>query len=100
MVAESEKLVKVKSTRHAKYQIAYHFVWIPKYRKEILRGEIKKFLEGLFREIAQEYRFEILAIEIMPDHIHLFVSAPSKYSPSNQVSAETIRRYIEECQNL
>ncbi len=140
MVAESEKLVKVKSTRHAKYQIAYHFVWIPKYRKEILRGEIKEFLEGLLREIAQEYRFEILAMEIMPDHIHLFVSAPPKYSPSTiakifkgvsakklfqrfpqlrkeywknhlwapsyyvgtagQVSAETIRRYIEECQNL
>ncbi|ADC89403.1 transposase IS200-family protein [Thermocrinis albus DSM 14484] len=140
MVAESEKLVKVKSTPHAKYQIAYHFVWIPKYRKEILRGEIKEFLENLFKGIAQEYRFEILAMEIMPDHIHLFVSAPPKYSPSNiakifkgvsakklfqrfpqlrkeywknhlwapsyyvgtvgQVSAETIRRYIEECQNL
>ncbi len=137
---DTEKLVKVKSTRHAKYQIVYHFVWIPKYRKPILKGEIKEFLERLFEEIAQEYGFEILAMEIMPDHIHLFVSAPPKYSPSTiakifkgvsakklfqkfpelrkeywknhlwapsyyvatagQVSAETIRRYIEECQNL
>jgi len=137
---ESGKLVKVKSTRHAKYQIAYHFVWIPKYQKSILKGEIKEFLEELFKEIAQEYGFEILAMEVMPDHIHLFVSAPPKYSPSTivkifkgisakklfqkfpelrkeywknhlwapsyyvgtagQVSAETIRRYIEECQNL
>jgi len=137
---ESGKLVKVKSTRHAKYQIAYHFVWIPKYRKSILKGEIKEFLEELFKEIAQEYGFEILAMEVMPDHIHLFISAPPKYSPSTivkifkgisakklfqkfpelrkeywknhlwapsyyvgtagQVSAETIRRYIEECQNL
>ncbi len=137
---ESGKLVKVKSTRHAKYQIAYHFVWIPKYRKSILKGEIKEFLEELFKEIAQEYGFEILAMEVMPDHIHIFVSAPPKYSPSTivkifkgisakklfqkfpelrkeywknhlwapsyyvgtagQVSAETIRRYIEECQNL
>ena len=136
----SEKLVKVKSTRHAKYQIAYHFVWIPKYRKPVLKGKIKEFLENLFKEIAKEYGFEILAMEIMPDHIHLFVSAPPKYSPSTiakifkgisgkklfqefpelreeywrnhiwapsyyvgtagQVSAETIRRYIEECQNL
>ena len=134
------KLVKVKSTRHAKYQIAYHFVWIPKYRKPVLKGKVKEFLENLFEEIAQEYGFEILAMEIMPDHIHLFVSAPPKYSPSTiakifkgisgkklfqefpelreeywknhiwapsyyvgtagQVSAETIRRYIEECQNL
>jgi len=138
--AQSEKLVKVKSTRHAKYQIAYHFVWIPKYRKPILTGRIKEFLEELFEKIAQEYGFEILAMEVMPDHIHLFVSAPPKYSPSTiakifkgvsakklfqhfpelrkeywknhlwapsyyvgtagQVSAETIRRYIEECQNL
>ena len=82
---ESGKLVKVKSTRHAKYQIAYHFVWIPKYRKSILKGEIKEFLEELFKEIAQEYGFEILAMEVMPDHIHLFVSAPPKYSPSTIV---------------
>jgi len=52
---DAEKLVKVKSTRHAKYQIAFHFVWIPKYRKPILKGEIKAVLEELFKEIAQEY---------------------------------------------
>jgi len=56
--------------------------FIPKYRKPILEGEVKEFLKELFEEVAQEYGFEILAMEIMPDHIHLFVSAPPKYSPS------------------
>ncbi|MGC8735072.1 MAG: IS200/IS605 family transposase, partial [bacterium] len=67
------ELVKVKSTQHAKYQIAYHFVWISKYRKAILTGKVKEFLEEIFQEIAEEYGFEILSMEIMPDHIHLFV---------------------------
>jgi putative transposase len=43
------ELVKVKSTQHAKYQIAYHFVWIPKYRKAILTGKVKEFLEEIFK---------------------------------------------------
>jgi putative transposase len=76
------ELVKVKSTQHAKYQIAYHFVWISKYRKAILIGKVKEFLEEIFQEIAEEYSFEILSMEIMPDHIHLFVSTSPKYAPS------------------
>jgi putative transposase len=79
------ELVKVKSTQHAKYQIAYHFVWILKYRKAILTGKVKEFLEEIFQKIAEEYGFEILAMEVMPDHIHLFVSASPKYAPSTVV---------------
>jgi putative transposase len=57
-------------------------VWIPKYRKPIMVEEIKQRLELIFKEIAQERGLEILAMEIMPDHLHIFVSAPPKQSPS------------------
>jgi putative transposase len=79
------ELVKLKTTKHAKYHIAYHFVWIPKYRKEVLTDDIKDFLVQTFKDIAKEYNFEIITLEIMPDYIHLLVSAPPKYSPSTLV---------------
>ena len=127
---------------HCVYIINYHLVWIPRYRKKILVEPIATRLKQLFREIATQYGFEILADEALrvPDHVHLFVSAPPKFAPAQvvrlfkgitsrrltrefqqirraywgpnatlwaegyyvgtagHVSAETIRRYIEECQ--
>ncbi|BCS82423.1 IS200/IS605 family transposase [Anaerocellum diazotrophicum] len=76
-----------KSTRHAKFLINYHFVWIPKYRKDILKDpEVKKIVEETIEELSRTYNFEILALEIMPDHIHLFISALPRYSPSELIN--------------
>lgn len=72
----------MQSSRHAKYNINYHFVWIPKYRNSILTQEVKDRLETIFKEIAKQRGFNILSMEIMPDHIHLFVSSPPKNSPA------------------
>jgi putative transposase len=73
---------KLKSSRHSKYNLNYHIVWIPKYRKPVLVKEVKQRLEPIFKEIAQEKEMEILAMEIQPDHLHMFVSAPPKQSPA------------------
>lgn len=76
-----------KSTRHAKFLINYHFVWIPKYRKDILSDSaVKKILEEEIQELAKRYKFEILALEVMPDHVHLFISALPRYSPSELIN--------------
>lgn len=75
----------VKTTRHAVYNINYHLVWIPKYRKNILTGAVEQRLKEILSKIAVEYGFEILGMEVMPDHIHLFVSAPPRYSPADIV---------------
>jgi putative transposase len=75
----------IKRARHAVYDIKYHFVWIPKYRKNILTKELKKRVEELFREIAQQCEFEIDAMEVMSDHVHIFLSAPPRYSPAKIV---------------
>jgi len=73
---------KQKSSRHSKYYLNYHIIWIPKYRHPVLGGEVRHRLETILREIAKDKGLEILAQEIMPDHIHIFVSSPPKNSPA------------------
>jgi putative transposase len=75
-----------KRTHHAVYDLKYHLVWIPKYRKSLLLGSIEKRTKELFYEIGEEHDFEILAMELMPDHVHLFVSAAPKWAPGKIVS--------------
>ena len=71
-----------KSTCNATYDIQYHFVWIPKYRKRVLKDGIKSRLEQLFNQCAEINQFEILELSIQPDHVHLLLSAKPRYSPS------------------
>jgi len=70
-------------TSSAVYNINYHIIWCPKYRKSILTGKIKDFLIEQLRTISAAKGYEILELEIMPDHIHLFISAPPFESPTN-----------------
>ena len=71
-----------KSTCNATYDIQYHFVWIPKYRKRALKDGIKSRLEQLFNQCSEINQFEILELSIQPDHVHLLLSAKPRYSPS------------------
>ena len=75
----------VKRTRHAVYDLKYHVVWTPKYRKMVLKGRVAKRLKEIFQEIAERYEFEIDTMEVMEDHIHLFLTAPPSYAPSEVV---------------
>ena len=75
----------IKRTSHAVYDLKYHMVWIPKYRKMILRGELAKRLKTTFQEISDRYGFEIDTMEVKDDHVHLFLSAPPRYSPARVV---------------
>jgi putative transposase len=74
--------VEAKSTKHSRYHIFYHLVWILKYREKALREPVKQRLEGILMEIAKEKGLEVIGLEVMPDHIHLFVSSPPQNSPS------------------
>ena len=64
------------------YNIGYHIIWSVKYRKDVLTGKLEKSLKQILIEIAYEKKFIIKEMEIMPDHVHLFVSTKPKYSPS------------------
>jgi putative transposase len=90
-VAESDKtwyklgMSPIKRTSHAVYDLKYHMVWIPKYRKMMLRDELAKRLKMTFQEISERYEFEIDTMEVKDDHVHLFLSAPPRYSPARVV---------------
>jgi putative transposase len=95
--------MKAKRTAHTVYQLAYHFVWIPKYRRTMLRGEIAERLKEMIREICTEYEWDIESLEVMEDHVHLFVSCPPRYAPAqvmNIIKSLTARRLYEEFPRL
>lgn len=74
--------MEVRSTKHSKYNINYHIVWIPKYRHPALTGEVASHLSDILNIIAETKGVEILNLEIVSDHIHLFVSSPPQNAPS------------------
>jgi putative transposase len=59
-----------KSNNNVVYSSKYHVVWTPKYRRPVLVGAIAKRCEQLIRQIAAKYDAEIIALEIVPDHVH------------------------------
>ena len=61
--------------------INYHFVWIPKRRKKVLVGDVAKRLEELLYEKTKELDCDIIALEIMEDHAHLFLCCPPTLAP-------------------
>jgi putative transposase len=125
-------------TRYTHYSIAYQLVWIPKYRRRVLTGEVQKETKRLIAQCCERHRLTLLAMETDEDHIHVFISGPPRFSPAmsanllkghssrylrerfphlkkvcgkehlwtqsysvgtaGAVSAETIKRYILECQ--
>jgi len=73
----------IKRTSHALYDLWYHFAWSTKYRKEIFKNKnIVYRVKMIFRAIAGHYDINIQEIEIMPDHLHMLVSAPPRIAPS------------------
>ena len=69
-----------KRTSHAVYETKYHLVWAPKDRKGVLRGPLRERVEELFREIAQDFGFEIDTVEVAVDQVHSFLDFPPRYS--------------------
>jgi putative transposase len=85
-------------TKHVTYKLAYHFVWCPTYRKKILVGKIATFLEQEIRRICAENTWNSGAVNVQPDHVHLFLSAPPSVSPSqiaHTLKGPTARRVFQ-----
>jgi putative transposase len=73
------------SLSHTVWECKYHIVWIPKYRRKILYGELRKHLGGILRELAMQRESNILEGHLMRDHIHMLISIPPKYSVAQVV---------------
>jgi len=87
--------VSVERYRHLRGSVStltYHFVWCPKYRRKVLVGEVEVALRSLIVAKAAELYCEIVALEVRPDHVHLFLKAPPTHAPqhiANQIKGYT-----------
>lgn len=133
-------MIDIVVNRNCVYQTAYHVVWCPKYRRNVLIGSVAQEMAAILDAICQERGWPVISREIQPDHVHLFLSIPPAipaadavkvlkgvtarhlfqrfpalkeqlpdghlWSPSyyigtaGNVSAETIRRYIERSEHV
>ena len=70
------------SLAHTKWNCKYHIVFAPKYRRKIIYGQIRKDIGSIIRKLCEQKGIEIIEAELCPDHIHMLVSIPPKYSVS------------------
>ena len=81
------------SSAHAVYALRYHIVFCPKYRRKVLTP-LEEELKQLFTQKATELGLAILAMEVMPDHVHIFIEGKPSYEPQfivNQLKGYTSR---------
>ena len=77
------------SLNHTKWDCKYHVVFIPKYRRKVLYGELKQYLGPVFRQLAEQRESRVEEGHLMPDHVHMLLSIPPKYAVSQ------VMRYIK-----
>ena len=104
---------RYKYASHCLYNIGFHIIWCPKYRRKVLVDGIDERLKELLLEKAEDLEIQIDQMEVMPDHVHLFVKCkptlavhhiiiPTLWTRSyyvesvGHISEETIRKYIED----
>jgi putative transposase len=73
------------SLQHTKWECKYHLVWIPKRRKKVLYGQLRKDLVPVLRKLASQKESEVIEGKLKVDHVHMVVSIPPKYSVSQVV---------------
>ena len=78
-------MLEIVYDRNCVYQTAYHVVWCPKYRKSILIGPIADETKRLIEGICLQRNWSVLALEVQPDHIHLFISIPPATSVADAI---------------
>ncbi len=67
---------------HTTWECKYHIVFAPKYRRQVIYGAIKKDIGKILRELCERKGIEIIEAELCPDHIHMLIRIPPKYSVS------------------
>ena len=88
-----------RKTSHSVYDLKYHIVWITKYRKQVLRGEIAIRLRELVRQTCATLDVQILTGHVSPDHVHLLVSVPPNISISDlmqRIKGRSSRKMLAE----
>ena len=101
MISSKENL------KHTKWECKYHVVFIPKYRRKVMYGSIRKERGPIMRELAQQKESEVEEGDLMADHVHMMLTIPSKYSVSGVVgyikgksAIAIVRRFMDGKKNF
>lgn len=76
---------KFKSNHNVTYSCKYHIVWCPKYRRKVLIHGVDERLKQIILEIANEFKAEIIEMEVMPDHVHLLIEVDPQFGVAKLV---------------
>lgn len=69
------------SSAHATFSLGYHIIWCTKYRHQVLTGKVQIELKRILSEACATYDWSVGALEVMPDHVHIFVQADHETAP-------------------
>ena len=75
----------LQSLSHSVWDCKYHVVWIPKCRRKVLYGELRKYLGQVLRELATQKESRVVEGHLMGDHVHMLISIPPKYAVAQVV---------------
>ena len=76
------------SQSHVRWSCRYHLVFVPKYRKKSIFGDLRRDIGKVLRELCQQHGVELLGGHAMADHVHLCLSIPPKFSVANTAGFE------------
>ena len=98
---------QVGSLSHSRWECKYHVVFIPKYRKQAIFGQIRSELGELLRRLAEQKESRVEEGHLMPDHVHMMISIPPKHAVSQVIgyikgksAIHIARRYAERKRNF
>ena len=74
-----------KSGTNCIFNVGYHFIWCPKYRRKVLVDAVENRLKTVMKIKAKQLGVEIVSLEILPDHVHLFVKCKPTFAPHQLV---------------
>jgi len=74
-----------KSGTNCIFNVGYHFIWCPKYRRKVLVDAVENRLKAVMKLKAKQLGVEIVSLEILPDHVHLFVKCKPTFAPHQLV---------------
>ena len=73
------------SLSHVRWECKYHVVIVPKYRRKVLYGKLKKSIDGILRDLCRQRGIELIEGHAMADHVHLCLSIPPKFSVAHTI---------------
>jgi REP-associated tyrosine transposase len=78
-------MTDIESLAHTRWECKYHIVWIPKGRRKVLYGQLRRHLGGVLRELARQRECTVEEGHLLGDHVHMLVSIPPKYGVAQVV---------------